>query len=60
MRKYWPAVMAHTNLILQATGWLDGGLVASFEKFMLDVEIIERFTTICQEQAVNEETFLQR
>ena len=52
----WPAVMAHTNLITQAAGWLDGGLVASFEKFILDVEMIERFYAICQAQPVTEET----
>jgi trimethylamine--corrinoid protein Co-methyltransferase len=42
----WPAVMARTNVILQAAGWLDGGLVASFEKFMLDIELIERLFAV--------------
>ncbi len=34
----WPAVLGHTNLVMHAAGWLDGGLTASFEKFILDLE----------------------
>ncbi len=52
----WAATMAHANLILQGAGWLDGGLVASFEKFVLDVEIIERFYAFLQERPINAES----
>ncbi len=34
----WPAVMGHANLIVHAAGWLEGGLVCSLEKFILDME----------------------
>jgi trimethylamine---corrinoid protein Co-methyltransferase len=34
----WPTVMAHTNYVMHAAGWLEGGLTISFEKFILDVE----------------------
>ena len=34
----WPAMMAHTNLVLHSAGWLEAGLVASFEKFVIDCE----------------------
>lgn len=34
----WPAVLAHSNLILHSAGWLEAGLVCSMEKFILDVE----------------------
>jgi trimethylamine--corrinoid protein Co-methyltransferase len=34
----WPAVLAHTNLIIHSAGWLESGLVCSLEKFVLDVE----------------------
>ena len=34
----WPAVLAHTNLVMHAAGWLEGGLTASFEKFIIDAE----------------------
>ncbi len=30
--------MAHANLIVHAAGWLEGGLVCSMEKFILDME----------------------
>ncbi|MBV7339588.1 trimethylamine methyltransferase family protein [Chloroflexi bacterium TSY] len=39
----WPVVLAHTNLILHAVGWLEGGLVASFEKFIIDTECLAMF-----------------
>lgn len=35
----WGAVLGGANLIYHATGWLEGGLTASFEKVVLDVEI---------------------
>ena len=34
----WPTIMSHTNYIMHAAGWLEGGLVCSYEKFILDVE----------------------
>ncbi|MFQ5517879.1 MAG: trimethylamine methyltransferase family protein, partial [Acidimicrobiia bacterium] len=37
----WGAVMGHANIVVHAAGWLEGGLVASFEKFIIDVEILQ-------------------
>jgi len=34
----WPTILSHTNYVMHAAGWLEGGLVASFEKLILDVE----------------------
>jgi len=39
----WPAVLAGTDLIMHAAGWLDGGLTVSFEKFVLDLENLAMF-----------------
>jgi trimethylamine---corrinoid protein Co-methyltransferase len=39
----WPAVMSHTNFIMHSTGWLEGGLTASYEKFIMDVENLSMF-----------------
>jgi trimethylamine--corrinoid protein Co-methyltransferase len=39
----WPAVQAHTNLIAHAAGWSDGGLTASYEKFVFDLENLAMF-----------------
>jgi trimethylamine---corrinoid protein Co-methyltransferase len=33
--------MSHANWIHHATGWLEGGLVASYEKVVIDAEMIE-------------------
>jgi trimethylamine--corrinoid protein Co-methyltransferase len=35
------AVMAHANIVMHAAGWMEGGLVASFEKMVLDAELIQ-------------------
>ncbi len=43
MWNLWPAVQAHTNLIMHAVGWLEGGLTASYEKFIIDVELLAMF-----------------
>ncbi|MCH8926325.1 MAG: trimethylamine methyltransferase family protein, partial [Proteobacteria bacterium] len=37
----WGAVMGHANIVLHGAGWLEGGLCASFEKFILDVEMLQ-------------------
>jgi trimethylamine---corrinoid protein Co-methyltransferase len=34
----WPAFMAGANFILHAAGWLEAGLVMSYEKFVMDAE----------------------
>ncbi|WP_366655768.1 trimethylamine methyltransferase family protein [Fodinicurvata sp. EGI_FJ10296] len=33
-----PTVMAGTNFVLHAAGWLEGGLVSSFEKLVMDAD----------------------
>ena len=35
-----PTVQAGTNFILHAAGWLEGGLIAGYEKLILDVETL--------------------
>lgn len=39
----WPAVLAHTNFIMHAVGWLEGGLTVSYEKIILDLENLAMF-----------------
>lgn len=36
----WACFMAHANMIHHGTGWLEGGLVASFEKVIIDAEML--------------------
>lgn len=44
----WGGVLGHGNLIYHAAGWLEGGLVASFEKVIIDVEIIQHLVQMLQ------------
>ncbi|MCC7162535.1 MAG: trimethylamine methyltransferase family protein [Anaerolineae bacterium] len=37
---FWPTFLACTNFVLHAAGWLESGLVSSYEKFVMDVEIL--------------------
>ena len=34
----WPTVLGHTNWVQHAAGWLESGLVCSYEKLILDAE----------------------
>jgi len=37
----WSAVQSGTNVVYHAAGWLEGGLIASPEKFIMDCEVIQ-------------------
>lgn len=37
----WGAVLGGANLVYHAAGWMEGGLQASFEKLVLDVEMLQ-------------------
>lgn len=52
----WPAILGHTNLMMHAVGWLEGGLTASFEKFMIDVELLAMFYHFLDGISLDEET----
>ena len=38
----WAAVQSGTNMVYHAAGWLEGGLIASPEKFIMDCEILQQ------------------
>ncbi len=37
----WATVLSHTNMIMHSFGWLEGGLRASFEKIVIDLEMVQ-------------------
>jgi len=43
----WSAVQSGTNMVYHAAGWLEGGLIASPEKFIMDCEIIQQIQRYC-------------
>jgi len=44
----WGSVLGGVNMMIHAAGWLEGGLTASMEKFILDVEMLQTFAEIFQ------------
>ena len=44
----WGLTMGGGNLIMHGAGWLEGGLVASFEKFVLDCDLIQMVSEFMQ------------
>jgi len=38
----WAAVQSGTHIVYHAAGWLEGGLIASPEKFVMDCEILQQ------------------
>jgi trimethylamine---corrinoid protein Co-methyltransferase len=44
----WGALLGGCHFMLHAAGWLEGGLTASFEKFILDVEMLQMFAELFQ------------
>lgn len=52
-----PALYARTNFILHAAGWLEGGLVAGYEKFVLDGELLGMFHKFLEGVDLSDEAF---
>ena len=54
MMALWGAVLGHGNLVYHAAGWQEGGLTASFEKLIIDVEMIQHVMEFLRPIEVNE------
>ncbi|WP_119462496.1 trimethylamine methyltransferase family protein [Rhodospirillaceae bacterium SYSU D60014] len=52
----WGAVMGHANMVMHGAGWMEGGLVASFEKMIVDAEILQMMAELLQPIEVNDDT----
>ncbi len=50
----WGAILGHGNLVYHAAGWQEGGLTASFEKLIMDVEMLQLMMEFLQPITVNE------
>jgi trimethylamine--corrinoid protein Co-methyltransferase len=51
-----PTFLAGINWVMHTAGWLDGGLVASYEKFVIDVQVLEMLQTEFQPMEITEES----
>ena len=54
MMALWGAVLGHGNLVYHGAGWQEGGLTASYEKLVLDVEMIQHLMEFLTPIEVNE------
>ncbi|MEM7546389.1 MAG: trimethylamine methyltransferase family protein [Pseudomonadota bacterium] len=50
----WACMNSGTNVVYHAAGWLEGGLIASFEKFVMDCEMIQQMQVYMKGVAVTE------
>lgn len=51
----WGAIMGGANLVNHAAGWLEGGLTASFEKLVLDAEMLQMMAEYLRPIEVNDD-----
>jgi len=52
---FWPTFLAGTNFVLHAAGWLESGLVSSYEKFVMDVELLRMMEVFLRGIPLDEE-----
>ncbi len=52
----WGAVMGGANLVKHGAGWMEGGLVASYEKLIVDAEILQMMAEFLKPLEVNDDT----
>ena len=51
----WSCVSAQTNIVYHAAGWLEGGLCASYEKFIMDCETLQQIIHYMQPMEATED-----
>ena len=52
----WGAVMGGVNLLLHGAGWLEGGLLASYEKMVIDADLLNMVTEMLRPLTVDDST----
>ncbi|MFT3988886.1 trimethylamine methyltransferase family protein [Aestuariivirga sp.] len=52
----WGSMMGGAHLIMHAAGWLGGGLTASFEKLIIDAEMLQMMAAYFEPIEVNRDT----
>ena len=51
----WACVSSQTNIVYHSAGWLEGGLCASYEKFVMDCETLQQMSRYMQPVSVTED-----
>jgi trimethylamine--corrinoid protein Co-methyltransferase len=50
----WGCLMGGANLVYHGAGWLEGGLTASFEKLVLDAELLQQMAEVTMPVVVDD------
>ncbi len=50
----WGSVLGGVNFMIHAAGWLEGGLTASYEKYILDIEMLHILAEVMQPLAADD------
>ena len=50
----WGAVMGGVNLLLHGAGWLEGGLLASYEKMVIDADVLNMITAMLEPVVIDD------
>ncbi|NKB65004.1 MAG: methyltransferase [Gammaproteobacteria bacterium] len=53
----WACFLSHTNIVNHSVGWLEGGLCASMEKFVIDAEMLQTLCAAFQPMKISDEEF---
>jgi trimethylamine--corrinoid protein Co-methyltransferase len=56
MMSLWGAMTGQANVFNHGAGWLEGGLVGSYEKFVLDLEMLGLMTSWLTPPAIDEDS----
>ncbi len=51
----WGAISGGCNFVMHGAGWMEGGLSASFEKMMIDADLLQMMATYLQGIEINED-----
>ena len=50
----WGSILGGVNFMIHAAGWLEGGLTASYEKYILDIEMLHILAEVMQPLAADD------
>ncbi|MEM6987493.1 MAG: trimethylamine methyltransferase family protein, partial [Pseudomonadota bacterium] len=50
----WGAISGGANMLMHGAGWIEGGLSASFEKFVLDCDLLQMVASYLQPVVIND------
>ncbi|MXZ80651.1 MAG: trimethylamine methyltransferase family protein [Gammaproteobacteria bacterium] len=50
----WGSVMGYANFIYHSAGWLEGGLLTSFEKIVTDCEMLQHMSRLLEAVPIND------